>query len=62
MYSLIKCFECGTETHNIYDYGGFTCPECGRIYEYEEGLMPIISEEEWKLLADARRNDDGRSD
>lgn len=45
----MRCDLCDT----IWDYNGYgrtTCPKCGQVYSYDEGLFPELNEEQLNAL------------
>jgi hypothetical protein len=45
---------CFINPHGYESYANNTCPDCGQEYEYEEGNMLALSEEQLQLLAKHR--------
>ena len=47
----MKCDICDHE-FTIDKYGGGCCPKCGQEYDYDEGSMLILSDEQKAILRD----------
>jgi hypothetical protein len=45
--------------HDYDSYSTNTCPDCGAVYDYEEGNMLVLTDEDKQALLALRRKDNG---
>ena len=53
--TTLTCEICHSDNH-VMRFEGWNCYECGQRYDFDEGVMIQLTEEQWQVLSDHYRN------
>jgi len=53
------CLICDTENERKHYVDDYTCSRCGQEYSFDEGVLMMLSEEQYEILRDHYKHTQG---